>query len=100
MRGRSRDGGRSRPRALSLYARGLPNQRINPDLVDTVKAHPCRSRCEDCAVRLCERTICRSCSEVRSLLPRFLSCAKGRAHVRELLAEIDALDGRVTSDAG
>ena len=77
---------------MCLYARGLKTEQLSPDLIDTAKTHPCRSRCEDCGVRLCEGTMCRTCSESRRLLPRFLSCARGRAHVRELLAELDALD--------
>lgn len=72
----------------------------DPDEFDTARSLPLTLRCSDCAAEVCDGELpcpvgdavrCRSCAETRRLLPRFLSLVRGRAHVRELLAEIDAL---------
>lgn len=70
----------------------------DPDEFATAPSLPLTRRCADCATDVCDGDLprapgeavrCRACSETRRLLPRFLSLVRGRAHVRELLAEIE-----------
>jgi len=64
------------------------------DAVATARSRPVTRRCRDCAAEFVdsEGEHCRSCAETRRLLPRFLCLTSGRAHVRALLSEVDALD--------
>jgi hypothetical protein len=69
------------------------------DDLATARARPLTQRCKDCAVEIIESNDahCRSCSETRRLLPRFLCLTSGRAHVRALLAEQEALDKAIAA---
>jgi len=69
------------------------------DDLATAKARPLMRRCKDCATEIIESgdAHCRSCSETRRLLPRFLCLTSGRAHVRALLSEQDALDSAIAA---
>lgn len=73
----------------------MPRMDDDPDGISTARSRPLTRRCDDCAMEICEGTMCRACSETRRLLPRFLRLVRGRAHVRQLLAELDELDAAV-----
>lgn len=70
----------------------MPTIDRDPDDLSTARSRPLMRRCDDCAMEICEGTMCRACSETRRLLPRYLSLVRGRTHVRQLLAELDELD--------
>jgi len=70
---------------------------VDDDAATTAKSKPLTHRCKDCAAEIIDADAenCRSCAETRRLLPRFLCLTSGRAHVRALLAEQDALEAAI-----
>ncbi len=64
----------------------------NGNETTTARSLPIILRCRDCAAEVIGSEYCRSCSETRRLLPRFMCLTRGREYVRALLAEHDAAD--------